>query len=53
MLCRDSDQNWIFYKFLKLLQNQVKVPTGSLAKFHQKLLGENSPFYTHSCTYVV
>ena len=22
----DSDQIWIFYKFLKLLQNQAKVP---------------------------
>ena len=22
----DSDQIWIFYKFLKLLQNQTKVP---------------------------
>ena len=22
----DSDQNWIFYEFLKLLKNQVKVP---------------------------
>ena len=22
----DSDQNWIFYEFLKLLKNRVKVP---------------------------
>ena len=30
MLCRkfelDSDENWIFYEFLKLLKNRAKVP---------------------------
>ena len=39
-----------FYEFLKLLKNRTKVPvysTGSLAKFHQKWLGENSPFLLH------
>ena len=40
-----------FYEFLKLLKNRTKVPvlysTGSLAKFRQKLLGENSQFLLH------
>ena len=46
-LLADSNQNWIFYEFLKLLKNWAKDPyysTGSLAKFHQKWLRENSPF---------
>ena len=35
-----------FYEFLNLLKNWAKVPysTGTLAKFHQKWLGEISPF---------
>ena len=32
----DSDQNWIFYEFLKLLKNRVKVP-GLMPVYFKKL----------------
>ena len=55
MLCRKFELILIkigfFYKFLKVLQNWAKVPvlyySWSLAKFHQKWQGENSPFLLH------
>ena len=52
MLCRKFElipiKIGFFYEFLILLKNWAKDPvlysTGTSAKFHEKWLGENSPF---------
>ena len=58
----DSDKNWIFYKFLKLLKNRVKVPVlyivhGLGPNFMKNEKERILHFYNFSdtctCTYVV
>ena len=59
MLCRKFELIPIKIGFLWIFNVAQKSMgcTGSLAKFHQKWLGKNSPFFTFSdaytCTYVV